>query len=135
MTRIKIYVCIIGAIYEGQFKEGDFHGKGVITYPVGHKLKGHWKRGKMISKTFVFYDGLEVKEPWNYCQIPDRRFQHEFNKGLQGPGQEFETNRQPTVDIPDGCLDTVDGYYVPEVKCVFRYEPIKERYTLLTLFS
>lgn len=63
----------LGAIYEGHFENGEFHGGGVITYPTGHKLKGTWLKGKLISKIFVFNDGLEVTYPWRYCQFPDRR--------------------------------------------------------------
>ncbi|KAH1005154.1 hypothetical protein HUJ04_006190 [Dendroctonus ponderosae] len=116
------YVFPHGAIYEGSFRDGQFHGKGTITYPVGHKLKGYWKNGKLISQIFVFQDGLPMRSPWTYCQIPDRRFQIEANTDLRGPGEELQTNRQPTVDVPEGCFDTIDGFFVPGVNCIFQYD-------------
>ncbi|KAF7281970.1 uncharacterized protein LOC143190109 [Rhynchophorus ferrugineus] len=111
-----------GAVYVGYFKDGQFHGKGTITYPMGHKLKGLWKHGKLISKLFYFADGLKYKEPWLYCKMPDRRFQIEFNTSLRGGNKEFLTNRQPTVKIPEGCYDTVDGFYDSSVNCIYSYD-------------
>lgn len=50
------------------------------------------------------------------------RFQVEVNTTLKGPGEELLTNKQPTVEIPEGCFDTIDGYYNPSVKCIFNYD-------------
>ncbi|XP_050293657.1 MORN repeat-containing protein 5-like [Anthonomus grandis grandis] len=121
------YVYPHGAIYQGNFKDGQFHGRGTILYPRGHKLKGLWEKGKLIDKIFVFGDGLEVTDPWTYCQMPDRRFQTEFNTALRGAGGEYLTNKQPTVEIPEGCYDTIDGFYDPGLRSVFNYpeQPVK----------
>ena len=35
-----------GAIYEGYFKKGLFHGRGRIVYPDGRNYVGDWKEGK-----------------------------------------------------------------------------------------
>ncbi|CAH1135019.1 unnamed protein product [Ceutorhynchus assimilis] len=112
-----------GAIYQGNFKNGQFHGRGQIIYPMGHQMRGLFKNGKLVEKKFSFPDNLDYSEPWNYCQMPDRRFQIDVSKGLQGPDTEFLTNLQPTVAVPEGCYDTIDGFYAPGVKSVFNYDP------------
>lgn len=57
-----------------------------------------------------------------YNQHNLSRFQVEVTTNLKGPGEEFLTNRQPTVQIPENCFDTIDGYYNPSVKCIFNYD-------------
>ncbi|XP_030754695.1 MORN repeat-containing protein 5-like [Sitophilus oryzae] len=116
------YVYPHGPIYTGTFKDGEFHGLGVISYPMGHKVKGLWKNGKLVSKCFYFPDGLKATDPWYYCKIPDRRFQIEFNTSLNSAGSEFLTNRQPTINLPEGCYDTINGFYDPEANCIYNYD-------------
>ena len=44
-----------GAIYEGEFHEGNMHGKGIMIFTDGIKLEGNWFEGKMdgdIVKTY-----------------------------------------------------------------------------------
>jgi hypothetical protein len=34
----------------GQWKEGNFHGRGTLTYPDGYEYIGRWKKGTFIKK-------------------------------------------------------------------------------------
>ena len=35
--------------YEGEFKDGKYHGKGTMTYPDGSKHEGIWKNGELVE--------------------------------------------------------------------------------------
>lgn len=59
--------------YEGNLRDGMFHGPGTLTYPMGHKLEGEWVKGKLVSFKFKFEDSLNYDVPWKYCKMPDRR--------------------------------------------------------------
>lgn len=71
---IRHFITRLEVEYEGQLQENMFHGEGVLKYPMGQKIKGIWNRGYLESFTFVFPDGLQYYEPWDYCQMPDRRY-------------------------------------------------------------
>ncbi|KAJ8973501.1 hypothetical protein NQ317_019610 [Molorchus minor] len=47
-------------------------------------------------------------------------FQSEIIDGLHPAGKEYLTNQQPTKKLQDGCYDTVDGYFNPVTKCVYK---------------
>lgn len=71
---IKLNNIFIGVIYEGDFEDGMFHGRGELRYPCGAVLYGKWTRGVLGEKTLAFADGLEYDEDmWPYCVMPDRR--------------------------------------------------------------
>ena len=76
-----------GVIYEGEFEKGRFHGKGVMIYPNGGKYTGEWERGKLLKGTYQFADGLDFEEPnkWDFCTYKDRRFYHERIHGVENP--------------------------------------------------
>ena len=68
----KTYISPAGGKYEGDFKDGQRHGKGTYIYPSGSKYVGEYKDDKKHGKgTFTFPDGSvyvgefrEAKE-WN----------------------------------------------------------------------
>ncbi|KAG2378226.1 hypothetical protein C9374_008369 [Naegleria lovaniensis] len=75
-----------GMRYEGEMKDGQFHGKGTLYYSSGAKLEGQWEEGRLVEKTYIYKDGLKFNEDiknWSYCQLghndeeQDRRFYHE----------------------------------------------------------
>lgn len=70
-----IIKCLIpGVIYEGEFEDGMFHGKGDLKYPSGDIVRGTWKNGQLVERKLIFADGLEFSETdWMYCRMPDRR--------------------------------------------------------------
>ena len=41
-----------GVIYDGEFEKGRFHGKGVLIYPNGGKYSGEWERGKLLNGNY-----------------------------------------------------------------------------------
>ena len=60
------------AKYIGEFKDGEKHGQGTSTYPVGDKYVGEYKDGKEHGQgTYTFPDGRKYvgewknKEKWN----------------------------------------------------------------------
>lgn len=36
-------------VYEGNFHNGNLHGKGIITYPTGQKAEGIWEYGENLK--------------------------------------------------------------------------------------
>ncbi|KAF5286164.1 hypothetical protein FQR65_LT12922 [Abscondita terminalis] len=98
-------------------RDGMFHGEGTIMYPMGQKFEGVWSKGDVIDFKYNFCDGLEYATPWNYCQMPDRRF-YKCKDGLRPAGRSLLMNENPCRRIPKGCYDTADGYYNPNSKCV-----------------
>ncbi|CAH2982444.1 unnamed protein product [Chilo suppressalis] len=121
MSGYGTYVFPNDVIYEGEFNDGMFHGSGELRYPCGAILQGKWQRGLLIERTLIFADGLEYSETdWKYCKMPDRRFTIEYKKGIQPAGQSFLTADQPTREIPLGFYDTVDGFYDPKTKVVYK---------------
>ena len=35
-----------GGCYEGEYKDGEKHGQGILTSPDGYKYEGEWKDGE-----------------------------------------------------------------------------------------
>lgn len=104
--------------YEGNLRDGMFHGEGTMTFPMGQKVEGEWFKGRLITFKFRFADGLEYSIPWKYCIMPDRRFYSSIQDGLRPAGRSRLTNDDPPRKIPEGCYDTGDGFYNPATKCV-----------------
>ncbi|KAK4883702.1 hypothetical protein RN001_007021 [Aquatica leii] len=104
--------------YEGNLRDGMFHGDGTLTYPMGQKLEGTWNKGKLVDYKFSYSDNLDYTAPWDYCQMPDRRFFKCVEEGLRPAGRSLLTNSETARRIPKGCYDTGDGYYNPKTKCV-----------------
>ncbi|KAJ8968939.1 hypothetical protein NQ314_002031 [Rhamnusium bicolor] len=87
---------------------------------MGQQIDGTWKNGKLKNYVFRFADGLEYNSPW--------KFQSEVLDGLHAAGEEYLTNEQPTKTMNEGCYDTVDGFFDPHTKCVYKDEYIFEKY-------
>jgi len=52
--------------YEGEEKDGMFHGFGVYCYPSGNKYKGEWRFGERHGKGTVFYvNGDRYEGEWS----------------------------------------------------------------------
>lgn len=62
-----------GVKYQGEFFKGEFHGQGTLIYQNGVKLaksqgqfKGVWNMGKLTSGDYYFYDQLKFDEGENW---------------------------------------------------------------------
>ncbi|XP_044739151.1 uncharacterized protein LOC123300620 [Chrysoperla carnea] len=120
------YIMPHGVEYRGEFEDGQFHGNGILTYPNGLKIRGIFEKGKMIKWDLQFADGLEYNVPWNYCKMPDRRFYPEILDSIKPAGCSYITPEKPPREIPKGCYDTGDGYFDPNMKCIYSaYKPNK----------
>ena len=54
-----------GDVYEGEFKNGQQHGKGKYTYINGAEYKGMWAKGKQHGKgTYTTSKGEEKHGEW-----------------------------------------------------------------------
>jgi ankyrin repeat protein len=63
-----------GAIdYEGSYKDGKIHGKGIIRYPNGDLYEGHFKDGKKYGKGAMRYADGRVVNFRVYCRKSIRR--------------------------------------------------------------
>jgi hypothetical protein len=72
-----------GIKYKGQFEKGQFHGEGTLIYPNGGYYRGSWDLGKQVKGDYFFYDDLKFEEKeWDYCVDEDRRFNYERNNGM-----------------------------------------------------
>ncbi|XP_031327414.1 cilia- and flagella-associated protein 251-like [Photinus pyralis] len=110
---------LYGVVYDGEFDDGQYHGDGTLTYPMGHKFYGTWCHGRLINYRFQFPDSLEYVTDWKYCKMPDRRYFACIQDGLRPAGRSLLTNDEPPPRrIPEGCYDTGDGFYNPKTKCV-----------------
>lgn len=117
------YSLSTGTVYRGAFCDGMFHGLGTLFFPNGGRYEGKWKDGIAVEGKYIFPDDLEFKETdWEYCDGYDRRFNTEIKEGLKSSGHTRLTNFEPTRQIPEGCYDCGDGFYVPEKRTVVDYE-------------
>ncbi|KAL4497896.1 hypothetical protein ABPG72_000651 [Tetrahymena utriculariae] len=113
-----------GVIYEGDFVKGQFHGEGILIYPNGGKYKAHWEHGKMIKGDYYFQDNLKYESgQWNYCQGEDRRFYPEMLNGIKPAGATQMTKEEKAPhDIPEGTYDVGEGYYEPIKSIIYEYD-------------
>jgi hypothetical protein len=116
------YVFSNGSVYDGGFKDGQFHGPGRLHFPGKGTFVGEWSQGKMVQGSYVFADGLEfAAKEWDYLLESDRRFWSEIQEGILGGDCVQLTNRDPPPEIPLGCYDVGDGYYNPRTRQVYSY--------------
>ena len=55
-----------GYIYEGEFSDSKWHGKGTLKFPDGSTYIGEWKNNKMHGTgVFTWSDGKVKKGTWN----------------------------------------------------------------------
>ncbi len=118
-----------GSRYEGEFKNGEFHGVGTLFFPEG-KVEGTWANGKQMEGKFTFVDGLEYAENnWKYCAGSDRRFFSEkiSSQGIKAAGElSYHDTGIPRV-IPVGYYDTGNGIYTPATDQITAYDDSNKR--------
>lgn len=77
--------------YEGEWKDGKYHGQGIRIFPGGEKYKGEWKKGKHQGRgTYYSSCGKKLvgrfKEgiPWNTTDFDkDQNFIGLHVKGVE----------------------------------------------------
>ncbi|KAM8871404.1 MORN repeat-containing protein 5 isoform 3-T3 [Synchiropus picturatus] len=116
------YTFPTGTKYEGEMKDGMFHGKGVLFFPNGNKYEAVWENGIAKQGSFTYKDGLQYQsKDWDYCVGQDRRFYSERCNGLRPAGKSQLTDLHPPRVIPDGCYDCGDGFYDPLTRVITSY--------------
>lgn len=98
------YIHPSGAVYNGEFKNGEIHGKGVCHYPDGSKYEGEWAHRYPDGKgTKTFPDGRVVNGYWKKGQPVDA-FGNLVDLG--------ETAKGEHLALQTGCIsgDCYGGY-------------------------
>jgi hypothetical protein len=76
-----------GLRFAGVFADGAFDGEGTLHFPSGATYRCHWRRGLEVPDTgvYTFADGLahSGRGAWGYLSEADRRFWSEIS-GRQG---------------------------------------------------
>uniref|UniRef100_A0A8C5MWA2 MORN repeat-containing protein 5 n=1 Tax=Leptobrachium leishanense TaxID=445787 RepID=A0A8C5MWA2_9ANUR len=117
------YVLPTETHYEGDMKDGMFHGQGTLYFPNGSKYEAKWDCGIAHEGKYTFADGLQYEEEnWHYCDGYDRRFYTEICHGLKPAGVSQLTDLDPPRKIPRGCYDCGDGFYDPVSRVVNDYQ-------------
>lgn len=112
-----------GVIYEGSFMKGEFHGDGVLIYPNGGQYRAKWENGKMLSGEYFFKDNLQYDfHDWKHCTGDDRRFHQETQNGIRPAGATQLTKEDVPHNIPQGTYDVGDGYYEPVKSIIYDYK-------------
>lgn len=69
-----INLCVVGTIYEGEIRDGMFHGQGSFYWSQNQRLDVVHFRGELKEYRYEFPDGLNYEDTnWKYCEFPDRR--------------------------------------------------------------
>ncbi|KAL8426903.1 hypothetical protein Efla_002511 [Eimeria flavescens] len=103
--------CVLpgGVVYVGQFKGGNFHGKGALLYPAAGVYEAEWEEGRAVRGRFVFSDGLYYQtQQWSYLAASDRRMGEELSRGFDA---QRSTRRHPPTETPQEMYDTGNGLF------------------------
>lgn len=98
------YIHPSGAVYNGDFKNGEIHGKGICYYPDGSKYQGDWANRYPDGKGAKTYpDGRVVSGYWRKGQPVDA-----FGNLLE----DVETAKGEHPALQTGCIngDCYGGY-------------------------
>ncbi len=123
-TRDAEYRFPTGTVYRGTFKNGTFHGKGVLIFKNMGEFRGEWKEGELLNGDYTHQDGLSHTETaaW-YCTEKDRRFYGEHLKGVPPAGKSvIRCENREGRPIPKGTFDVNDGYYSATTGNVHDYQ-------------
>ena len=121
-----------GCCAAGEFSKGQFHGKGVLTFPNGGRFVGTWENGRAVDGQYEFVDSLSFEdddeeneaagsEAWSYCTPADRRFWSEQQRGSVFVVEPQLSNDDPAPPVPKGCFDVGEGYYDPSTGNVYSF--------------
>jgi len=103
-----------GYKYEGDYKDGLFHGQGTLTYSDGDQYVGEFKDGKYHGQgTFTWSDGVSYKGEWKdgkyHGQGTETSSDGLSYKGEWKDGKEHGQGKKTWTT--DGELNTYEGEY------------------------
>ena len=113
-----VYVFVSGAVYTGEFKNGEIHGVGVCHYADGSQYKGEWVHRQPHGQgTLIFADGRQRSGFWQNGQAIDNT-----STSLVKSQQQQAT--VSNIEVQNGCLsgDCNNGYGVKAFIDGSRYE-------------
>jgi len=115
-----------GTKYIGGFKNGCFHGVGVLVFKDQGSYNGEWRHGELIEGSYTFEDGLEYidDEKWAFCTEKDRRY-HNERLGRPSGSSLIRPVSRDSNKLPVGTYDAMDGYYDPSTMKIHHYETSK----------
>ncbi|CAD1474408.1 unnamed protein product, partial [Heterotrigona itama] len=127
MEGIGKFVLPHNAIFEGEFRDGTFHGHGSMYWPRGQRIDGIWLQGECKDKRYIFNDGLVFRsDDWEYCKFPDRRYQTCIKYGLKPAGATLRRNDRNEYVIPPMCYDAGIGIFNPSKCYITSYKDSKK---------
>lgn len=97
--------------YEGEYKDGDYHGKGTFDYPFGSVYEGEWKNGNKHGQgTFTFPNGDKYVGQWKSGKEDGQGSMTWVNgDSFQGQWKEGKQNGQGKMSWGNG--DSFQGKY------------------------
>lgn len=90
MEGVGTYTFPHGVVYEGQFRDGMFHGKGILVYPQGQAMNCTFQKGKLTEWEFLF-SATAAPEPEEDYTYPDSR--------RQSPASDFSIKFKTGEDL------------------------------------
>ncbi|KOC59120.1 MORN repeat-containing protein 5 [Habropoda laboriosa] len=136
MEGIGKFILPHGTVFEGEFRDGTFHGRGSAYWPRGQRVDGIWYQGECKDKRYIFDDGLNFRnKDWEYCKFPDRRYLACLKYGLKPAGATLRTNKRNGFVIPPMCYDSGIGIFNPRTRCITSYRDSKKKAPLEQLIQ
>ena len=89
--------------YEGEFKDGKYHGQGVFTWSDGARYEGEWKDGNRHGQGVYTDDDGRYEGEWKDCKFHGQGVMHTFADGRRYEG-EFKDGKkygQGVITFPD----------------------------------
>ena len=99
----KTYISPAGGKYEGDFKDGQRHGKGTYIYPSGSKYVGEYKDDKKHGQgTYTWADGRVWQGQWKDNKwVSGRKYAAgEYNPPRVADNRESSEQRNPDEVVP-----------------------------------
>ncbi len=95
-----------GAVYNGEFSEGLFEGRGKMAYSDGHIYKGGWKRGKRHGQGKMIYSIGDIYEGGWIDGRKHGQGKYIFSDGTtyEGEWKDGKRHGQGKATYPDGVV-------------------------------
>ena len=95
-----VYVFPSGAVYTGEFSNGEIHGTGVCQYSDGSQYKGNWEHRQPHGQgTMTYIDGTVRSGNWYQGQAVDAN-----GRLVNSYQAKREAQKDNNIEIQAGCL-------------------------------